>query len=100
MKNEIDYRAKSVELERELVSLKKRMLQYIAVMKEINSEALSRDKIDVFNGIEKDQLLSKLRRVEKQLEVTERKLSALQNSTLGKLTLKYWNLRKRLRRGV
>ncbi|GLF89042.1 hypothetical protein Saga11_03010 [Bacillus safensis] len=99
MKNEIDYRAKSVELERELVSLKKRTLRYIAVMKEINNEALSLDKTDV-KGKEKDQLLSKLRRVEKQLEVTERKLSALQNSTLGKLTLKYWNLRKRLRRGV
>ncbi|AVI42546.1 hypothetical protein [Bacillus pumilus] len=99
MKNEIDYRAKSVELERELVSLKKRMLQYISVMKEINNEALSLDKTAV-KGKEKDQLLSKLRRVEKQLEVTERKLSALQNSTLGKLTLKYWNLRKRLRRGV
>lgn len=99
MKNEIDYRAKSVELERELVSLKKRTLQYIAVMKEINNEVVSLEKTDV-KGKEKDQLLSKLRRVEKQLEVTERKLSALQNSTLGKLTLKYWNLRKRLRRGV
>lgn len=100
MKTEIDYKAKSDELEKELITVKKRTLKYIRLIKEMNNQTSVSDQSSALSAEEKSQLLSKLSKVERRLEITERKLSAMQNSTLGKLTLKYWNFRKRFRRGV
>jgi hypothetical protein len=96
----VDYEVKYYELDKELIDFKQRTFAYLDALNDALDQNNQKDEIISQNKYELLILNNKISKLETELLMTQKKLSALQNSKLGKLTRKYWKLRKSVKKGV
>ncbi|MGM7721435.1 hypothetical protein [uncultured Metabacillus sp.] len=81
-----------------LIEDKKEMeTEFKQIISSILNEVEARDKAAVSDGKVSASLQEKIRQQEQTINDLQKRLSKLQNSKLGKLQMKYWELRKRIR---
>ncbi|KKI89246.1 hypothetical protein WQ54_27180 [Bacillus sp. SA1-12] len=81
-----------------LIEDKKEMeTEFKQIISAILNEIEAKDKAVVDDGKVSASLQEKIRQQEQTINDLQKRLSKLQNSKLGKLQMKYWELRKRKR---
>ncbi|MGM0753038.1 MAG: hypothetical protein ACQET6_14025 [Bacillota bacterium] len=99
-KTKVDYEVKYYELEKELLDFKQKTFTYLDTLNDALDQNKQKEEIISQNKKELLILNNKISELETELMMTQKKLSALQNSKLGKLTREYWKLRKSVKKGV
>ncbi|OXS55455.1 hypothetical protein B0G93_12712 [Bacillus sp. V-88] len=96
----VDYEEKYYELEKELINFKQKTFTYLDALNDALDQNRQKEEMISQKNKELTKLKSKISKLESELLITQKKLSAMQNSKLGKLTTKYWKLRKSVTKGV